>query len=188
MKERVERLFVESIEAKRASLSCLPERVVDAALVLIESVAAGGKVLVCGNGGSAADAQHMVGEMVVRYARDRKALPAVALTTDSSVITAQANDRDFDSVFERQVEAIGRTGDVLVAISTSGTSPDVTRAAKAARRMGMKIIGLTGAGGEALATLSDVTVMVPADSTARIQEVHITVIHALCDLVEEEFS
>jgi D-sedoheptulose 7-phosphate isomerase len=188
VRERVEEIFKESIEAKRESLPCVPEKAADAAAAIVDAIRGGGKVLVCGNGGSAADAQHMAGEMVVRYAKARKPFPAVALTTDTSVLTAQANDERFDSVFARQVEALGKPGDVLVAISTSGDSPDVIEAAKAARAMKMKVVGLTGAGGDSLARLSDVPIMVPSRSTPRIQEVHITVIHALCELVEEELA
>jgi len=162
--------------------------VADAARLIVDSLRAGGKVLTCGNGGSAADAQHMAGEMVVRYARERKPFPAVALTTDTSVITAQANDESFHTVFSRQVEALGRAGDVLVAISTSGSSPDVIEAARSARRLKMKVVGLTGEKGNELARLSDVPVTVPETSTPRIQEVHITVVHALCELIEEELS
>jgi len=188
VKHRVEEIFRRSIEAKTASLECVPEMVADAARLIVDSLRAGGKVLTCGNGGSAADAQHMAGEMVVRYARERKPFPAVALTTDTSVITAQANDESFHTVFSRQVEALGRAGDVLVAISTSGSSPDVIEAARSARRLKMKVVGLTGEKGNELARLSDVPVTVPETSTPRIQEVHITVVHALCELIEEELS
>jgi D-sedoheptulose 7-phosphate isomerase len=153
-----------------------------------ETVRAGKKVLICGNGGSAADAQHIAAEFVGRYETERKALPAIALTTDTSALTAISNDYGFERVFARQVEALAAEGDCLIAISTSGNSPNVIAAVMEARKRGCRIIGMTGASGKKLASLSDACILVPSDRTARIQEVHITVAHIWCELVDEMFS
>ena len=161
--------------------------IVQAGAALTAAVRGGCKVLAFGNGGSAADAQHFVAELVGRFERERRALAAVALTTDTSVLTAIGNDYGFDRVFSRQVEALGRAGDVALGISTSGNSPNVVRALEAARTRGMVTIALTGRGGRA-AALADVHVAVDEDRTARIQEVHITVLHILCELVEQELG
>lgn len=147
---------------------------------------AGGKVLVFGNGGSAADAQHLAGELVGRYLKDRRALPAIALTTDPSIVTAVGNDMGFDAVFRRQVEAHGRKGDVAIGISTSGRSPNVIRALETARANGLVTMALTGEGGGKLAGLVDHLIDVPSTDTPRVQEVHGLVVHLLCQIVEEE--
>jgi D-sedoheptulose 7-phosphate isomerase len=149
------------------------------------SVQAGGRVLTFGNGGSAADAQHFAGELVGRYLRDRPAISAIALTTDSSIVTALANDFGFDTVFRRQVEAHGRPGDVAFGITTSGRSPNVRQALAAARTRGLVTVALTGAGGDALAGSVDHLIDVPSRDTPRVQEVHGMVIHLLCQLIEE---
>jgi D-sedoheptulose 7-phosphate isomerase len=155
------------------------------ARVLRERVAAGGKVLICGNGGSAADAQHVATELAVRYVKNRKAIPAVALTVDSSILTAASNDFGFERAFARQVEALGRRGDVLLAISTSGDSPNVLRAAETARAAGLVTVGLTGETGGALAERVDHCLKVPSRTTARIQEAHLVIEHLLCEALEE---
>jgi phosphoheptose isomerase len=157
-----------------------------AADVLLKALGAGRKVLACGNGGSAADAQHFAAELVGRFARERRAWPALALTTDTSILTAVGNDYGFDRVFARQVEAHGQPGDVLVGISTSGGSPNVVAAVEAARARGLVTVGLTGRDGGALGRAVDVHLNVPSASPARVQEVHITLLHVLCDLVEQE--
>jgi D-sedoheptulose 7-phosphate isomerase len=149
------------------------------------SLQGGGRVLVFGNGGSAADAQHFAGELVGRFQRERQGLSALALTTDPSVITAVGNDLGFQAVFRRQVEAHGRTGDVAVAISTSGRSPNVIEALKTARERGLVTVALTGEGGGALAPLADHLIAVPSRDTQRIQEVHGMVVHILCEIVED---
>lgn len=154
------------------------------ALVILETFKSGNKVLLCGNGGSAADAQHIAAEFVGRYEAERKALPAIALTTDTSALTALANDYDFDRVFSRQVDALAVPGDCLIAISTSGTSPNVISAVMAARKRGCKVVGMTGAQGKKLAALCDACLMIPSTRTARIQEAHITVAHIWCEMVE----
>lgn len=149
---------------------------------------AGGQVLTFGNGGSAADAQHLAGELLGRFLRDRRALPAIALTTDPSVLTAVANDMGFDAVFRRQIEAHGRQGDVAVGITTSGRSPNVVAALGAARERGLLTVGLTGGGGGKLPGLVDFLIDVPSASTPRIQEVHGMVVHLLCEIVEDEIA
>lgn len=152
--------------------------------LVAETVAGGGKLLFCGNGGSAADAQHLAAEYVVRFARDRGPLPAVALTTDTSVLTATGNDFGFDSVFERQVLALGRAGDLLLLHSTSGESANLLRAAKAGAEMGVKTAALLAKGGGPLAALVDLALIVPTDSTARAQEVHLLIGHIVCEHVD----
>jgi D-sedoheptulose 7-phosphate isomerase len=156
----------------------------EVARVMVERVAAGAKVLICGNGGSAADAQHVATELAVRYLANRKAIPAVALTVDSSVLTAASNDLGFEHVFSRQVEALGQPGDVLLAISTSGSSPNVVRAAETARARGLVTVGLTGASGGKLAGVVDHCVRAPSNDTPRIQEAHLVIEHLLCEALE----
>ncbi len=147
---------------------------------------AGGKVLIAGNGGSAADAQHIAGEFLSRLNFDRNPLPAIALTTDTSVLTAIGNDYGFDRVFERQVRGLGRPGDVLIAISTSGRSPNIIAALKAAREIGVVTVGFTGSGPRAMAAFCDLCLCAPSDETPQIQQVHIVAAHAICGLVESE--
>lgn len=167
------------------ALKALVPSVIEVAKVVAQALESGDKVLLCGNGGSAADAQHIAGELVGRFLRERRPLPALALNANTSVLTALGNDYGFEEVFARQVAALGRPGDVLIAISTSGNSPNVLRAAKAARERGMKVIGLTGAGGGKLRELCDLCLCVPSASTPRIQEMHILIGHIICQLVEE---
>jgi phosphoheptose isomerase len=159
-----------------------------AAEILREAVIAGRKVLLCGNGGSAADAQHIAAELVGRFVVERRPLAAIALTTDTSALTAIANDYGFEHVFSRQVEGLGAAGDVLVAITTSGTSKNVVAAVAAARARGMKVIGLTGVRGAAFVASCDAGIAVPSANTARIQELHITIGHLLCEAVDEAFA
>jgi D-sedoheptulose 7-phosphate isomerase len=183
-------------EAIRASLRATSKLYVDmsevmagpaarAAELLIAALKGGGTLYVCGNGGSAAESQHIAGELVGRFLMNRPALPCVALTTDSSILTAVANDYDFSRTFERQVEALVKPGDVLWALSTSGNSPNVLKAAVRARQRGAKVLGMTGRSGGKLAELCDLCLCVPADSSPAIQEGHLTLIHILCRLVEE---
>ncbi|MEZ5308707.1 MAG: D-glycero-beta-D-manno-heptose 1-phosphate adenylyltransferase [Pyrinomonadaceae bacterium] len=158
------------------------------AALIVEALRNGGKVLICGNGGSAADAQHIAAEFVGRYETERRSLPAIALTTDTSALTAISNDYGFDKVFERQVSGLAAPGDVLIAISTSGNSPNINAAVMRAREIGCATIGLTGAGGKKLAGLCDNSVLVPSTRTARIQEAHITIGHIWCEIVDREFA
>jgi len=160
----------------------------ECAELLLETFRNNKKLLLCGNGGSAADAQHIAAEFVGRYEKERRALPAIALTTNSSALTALANDYHFDRIFARQVEALGSSGDCLIAISTSGNSPNVIAAIMAARSVGCKIIGLTGSGGKKLASLCDAVVMVPSGRTARIQEAHIAVAHYWCEVLDTQMA
>ena len=166
--------------------SCL-DQIVAAADSLVASLRGGGKLLICGNGGSAADAQHLATELVstLTLANLRPSIPAVALTTDTSLLTAIANDFGVEGVFERQVESLGREGDVLIAISTSGNSANVVRAAQRARLQGLRVLALTGGSGGTLAPLADVAIRVPSDVTAHIQECHLAVEQLLASLVED---
>lgn len=187
MKELIRAQFEESIEIKRRSLA-LADAVAESAEMLIAALRRGNKILVCGNGGSAADSQHLAAELVGRFEKERQGLPCVALTTDSSVLTAWSNDYSYDTIFARQVSALGSSGDVLIGISTSGNSPNISRAMEEAQRKGMQRVALTGCGGGRLKDLSDVCkVIVPANHTARIQEVHITIIHIWCRLIDEAY-
>ncbi|MFH1416507.1 MAG: SIS domain-containing protein [Elusimicrobiota bacterium] len=156
--------------------------------MILDSMKNGGKLILFGNGGSAADAQHIAAELVVRFKKERKALPAISLTTNTSLLTAAANDYDYNKVFSRQVEALAVTGDVAMAISTSGNSPNVIEGARAAKERGVSIIALTGASGNELSKYADILINVPASVTAHIQEGHLAVYHVLCSLIEEEMS
>lgn len=158
--------------------------VAQAAALCVDSLRRGGKILFCGNGGSAADAQHLAAELVGRYQRERGALAAIALTTDTSVLTSIANDYDYDSVFARQVEGLGRNGDVLIGISTSGNSKNVLRALACAKAHGLKTVAFTGGTGGEMAKLADVAVIAPSSVTCHIQEMHIAAGHQVCGLVE----
>ena len=156
--------------------------------LLVETLRQGGKILLCGNGGSAADCQHIAAELVVQYQKERKALAAIALTTDSSILTAHSNDFGFDTLYSRQIEAIGNEKDCLIAISTSGKSKNILNAVDAARLKGMVVIGLTGSEGGSLRNLATHPVMVPSNVTARIQEAHILIGHWWCGVIEEALS
>ena len=174
--------------ARLADLSAesLVDDIATAATLVKETLAGGGTLFFCGNGGSAADAQHLATEYVVRYMKNRRALPAIALTTDTSLLTAAANDLGFDQVFSRQVEALVRSGDLLIVHSTSGNSPNVIQAAQSARGKGARVLALTARGGGALAALADVAVVIPTDRTDRAQELHLMIQHIICELVESD--
>ena len=163
----------------------LGEPVLRAAELVVESMRGGGKLLACGNGGSAADAQHFVAELVGRMGPERRSLPAVTLSVDPSAVTAIGNDYGYENVFARQVEGLGRRGDVLLAISTSGKSPNVLRAIQAARAKGMRVIALSGEGGDASLAECDVSIHIPAANTQRVQELHMAVLHAICGYIDE---
>lgn len=186
--ERIRSLIQESIEAKKTFLEGPLEAVLGAAEAVARSLRQGGKLLIFGNGGSAADAQHLAAEFVNRFLRDRRALAALALTTDTSVLTSIANDQDFKEVFARQIRALGRPGDVALGITTSGRSANVLRGLEEARRGGLVTVGLTGRDGSQLNGLLDYWIPVESSATPRIQEVHITVGHILCQLVEEKLA
>jgi D-sedoheptulose 7-phosphate isomerase len=156
--------------------------------LICEALRAGNKILLCGNGGSAADAQHIAAELVGRYERPRKPFPAVSLTTDTSALTALSNDYGYEEVFARQVAALANAGDVLIAISTSGKSPNIVKAAEKAKAIGCKTIGLTGCSGEPLASHCDLAIVVPSERTSRVQEAHITIGHLWCEMVDANLA
>ncbi|MET0070750.1 MAG: phosphoheptose isomerase [Candidatus Thiodiazotropha sp.] len=187
--KRIQMLFNQSIQTKIDALPLLTQDIADAAELIFNRLLEGNKVLSCGNGGSAGDAQHFSSEMLNRYERDRPGLPAIALTTDSSTVTSIANDTDFSTIFARQVEALGQPNDLLLAISTSGNSANVNRAVESAHERDMNVVALTGRdGGDMVKLLAaeDVEIRVPSDVTARIQETHLLIIHCLCDLVDHQ--
>src|SRR3989454_11289942 len=173
-----------SLEVKRCFFDEHADEVIRAAALIAEAFKANGKLLIFGNGGSAADAQHIAGELVNRFLRKRKALPAIALTTDGGVLTCVANDTGFENVFARQIEALGAKGDVCLAISTSGTSHNIVVACKQARAQQMKVVGLLGRDGGAVTALCDVALIVASNDTQRIQETHNLIGHILCELIE----
>lgn len=176
----------EHIEVVTA-LRNMESEVTEAAQKIGDSLQQGGKLLLMGNGGSAADAQHIAAELVVRYQKARRALPAIALTTDSSILTATGNDFDFNQIFSRQIEALARPGDVVVGISTSGESVNVIKALRAAKEQGVATIGLTGEIGGGVGEISDQTISVPSTITARVQEAHILIAHFWCEKIEEQW-
>lgn len=182
---KIETHLFQSAEIKRQTAASCAGSIAKAAEVIAGAFLSNGKLLLCGNGGSAADCQHMAAEFVSRFSKDldRRALPAIALTTDTSFLTAFGNDCGFEGIFERQVEALGSPGDVLIAISTSGNSANVIRAVEAARKRSIGTIALTGNGGR-LSAMADVPIAVPSTDTQYIQEAHLTVEHILCELVE----
>ncbi|WP_448970412.1 phosphoheptose isomerase [Neisseria sp.] len=187
LQERVAAHFAESIRAKQEAEKVLVEPTVQAAELMLQCLMNDGKILACGNGGSAADAQHFAAEMTGRFEKERMELAAVALTTDTSALTAIGNDYGFDHVFSKQVRALGRAGDVLVGISTSGNSSNVIEAIKAAHERDMHVIAMTGRDGGKIAAMlkdTDVLLNVPYPRTARIQENHILLIHAMCDCID----
>lgn len=185
MLEHISQAVAESIKVKRTFFAEHAMQVIQAAQIITDAFADNRKLLLCGNGGSASDAQHIAGEFVNRFLHPgRRALPALALATDGGALTCIANDSGFEQVFARQVEAFGKAGDVLLAISTSGRSPNVIAAAEQARNAGLKVIGLLGRDGGPLAPLCDLALVVPSPDTQRIQETHNLIGHILCDLVE----
>ena len=186
--DRVVQHFHESIHAKQMAMDALPSLIVQAGQLMASCLQDGHKILSCGNGGSAADAQHFSSELLNRFEMERPGLPAVALTTDSSTLTSIANDYAYREVFSKQVRALGQSGDVLLAISTSGNSENVVAAIEAAHERDMRVVDLTGRDGGAIAAIlqpGDIEIRVPSQATARIQEVHLLVIHCLCDLIDQ---
>jgi D-sedoheptulose 7-phosphate isomerase len=187
LSQRIHRQFEDSIAAKEAAMAAMAEPIAAAVRLMADCLRAGGKIMACGNGGSAADSQHFAAELLNRFEKERAPLAAIALTTDTSTLTSIANDYAYDQVFAKQVAALGRGGDVLLAISTSGNSPNVIEAIRIAHARGVRIVALTGKGGgrmtELLAT-DDVHLCVPAERTARIQEVHLLTLHCLCDGID----
>ena len=189
LSSRIAAHFEESARLKLAAAAALTEPVARAGQLFAQSLKAGNKAMACGNGGSAADSQHFVAELVNRFERERPPLAAVALTTDTSTLTSIANDYTYEQVFSKQLRAIGRRGDVLLAISTSGNSGSVIEAVRAAHEIGVRVVALSGAGGGKLVAAldaSDLSICVPHKVTARIQEVHLLVLHCLCDAIDHE--
>lgn len=189
LEQRIEQQFIDSADLKYQTAQLLSKPIVAAVQAILTSVTSGGKVLACGNGGSAADAQHFSAEFVGRYERERPELGAIALTTDSSILTAIANDYDFSVIFSKQVRALGVAGDVLLAISTSGNSANILKAIEAAHERDMTVVALTGRSGGKIGQAlreTDVHICVPHERTARIQEVHLLVLHCICDGVDTQ--
>ncbi len=184
MKNRVEAIFRESIEVKRAFSASNAERVAAVAAVMADALRAGRTLFFFGNGGSACDASHIAAEFVNRFQMERRELPAIALNTDMAVLTSISNDYDYSEIFSKQIRALGRAGDVVVGISTSGNSPNVLKGLEAARGRGMITVGLTGGTGGKMPPLADHLFIVPSKVTARIQETHITIGHVLCELID----
>ena len=186
MKEIVIKELKESANIKRMIAQNLSDVIANAAKIVIDAYKGSGKVLLIGNGGSAADAQHIAAELVGRFKLERIGLPAIALSTNTSILTALSNDYEYDTVFSRQLKALANDNDVLIAITTSGTSPNILKAVEVARSKSVKVIGLTGRNGGKLKDMADLTIIVPSNNTPRIQEAHITIGHIICDLVERE--
>lgn len=185
--QRIARHFQDSIDTKQRVVATLTPQIVAASYAMVDCLKKGGKILSCGNGGSAADAQHFAAELVGRFERERQELAAIALTTDSSILTAIGNDYSFDEIFSKQVRALGKPGDILFAITTSGNSANVTAAIEAAHLKGLHVVGMTGRGGGKVASLmqsGDVLLNVDSQVTTRIQEVHLLTLHCLCDAID----
>jgi len=184
MKEKIKKIFNESIEVKHKSLDKNLDKIVLAVKEINRAVKNNKKILLFGNGGSAADSQHIAAEFIGRFKKERRAVGAVALTTDTSCLTALGNDYSFDIIFSRQIEGLGQKGDIAIGISTSGNSKNVIEGIKKAKDLGLKTITLTGCDGGKLAKISDISIIVPSNDTARIQESHSCIAHAICELVE----
>ena len=187
LRQRASQHFLDSIAVKQEAEKVLPESVAQAVVAMVDCLRSGGKVMACGNGGSAADAQHFAAELIGRFERERQELAAIALTTDTSILTAVGNDYSYDEVFSRQVRGLGKKGDILLGISTSGNSKNVVKAIEAAKKIGLNVIALTGNGGGKIASLldaNDIHLCVPSNRTARIQETHLVLLHGLCDGVD----
>ncbi len=187
MRDRIKDILLESIQVKEEVLRTSVGKIKEIADIVIDSLKKNGKVIIFGNGGSASDSQHIAAELVGRFKKDRAALAAIALTTNTSILTALANDYGYEIVFAKQVEALGQKNDVAIGISTSGKAKNVVMAIKQAKKMGMKTIALTGADGGELVKMTDMSLVIPSSITARIQEAHITIGHIVCELVEQAF-
>ncbi len=188
MKNEIEKIFRESIRVKEKALEANVDKIASVVEEIVRVFRNNGKVLIFGNGGSAADSQHIAAEFIGRFKKERRSLPAIALTTDTSILTALGNDYGFDIVFARQLEGLGRAGDLAWGISTSGNSKNVIAAVNKAKEMGLKTVSLTGGDGGSLAKLTDISIVVPSKDTARIQESHICIAHVICELVENRLS
>ncbi|MCX5713639.1 MAG: D-sedoheptulose 7-phosphate isomerase [Candidatus Omnitrophica bacterium] len=187
MRERIKEIFSESIQIKEELLRSSVGTILKISQLFIDCLKKGGKVIIFGNGGSASDSQHIAAELVGRFKKERAPLPAIALTVNTSIITAIANDYSYDFIFSRQIEALGQKNDLVVGISTSGKAKNVAAGLRQAKKMGLETVALTGGDGGELSKLADVCLTVPSGVTARIQEAHITIGHIICEIVEEEF-
>jgi len=187
VQKKIEDIFKESIRIKEAALDSNKDKIAAAVETVTDAFKKNRKVILFGNGGSAADSQHIAAEFIGRFQKERRALPAIALTTDTSILTALGNDYGFNTIFARQIEGLAQKGDIAFGISTSGNSKNVIEGIDAAKRLGLKTISLTGCNGGKLAELTDISLIVPSKNTARVQESHICIIHAICELVEEQF-
>lgn len=188
MRDRIKEILLESIQVKEELLRSSIIQILDIAELAIECLKKNGKVILFGNGGSAADSQHIAAELVGRFKKDRSAIAAVALTTNTSILTSLANDYGYEVVFAKQIEALGQKNDIAIGISTSGKAKNVAAGIKQAKKMGIKTVALTGGDGGDLAKLADVSLLVPSAITARIQEAHITIGHIICELIEQALS
>jgi D-sedoheptulose 7-phosphate isomerase len=186
MRDRIRDILLESIHVKEELLRTAIGQIVEITEMVVECLEKGGKVILFGNGGSASDSQHIAAELVGRFKRDRAGLAAIALTTNTSILTAVANDYGFDIIFAKQVEALAQKNDLIIGISTSGKAKNVAGGIRQAKKMGLRTVALSGGDGGDLAKLADVSVLVPSSVTARIQEAHITIGHAICEIVEQE--
>ena len=185
MRDKILKSFKDSISVKQKFVDEYMETIIEVSRLIADTLNNGSKLLLFGNAGSACDASHIAAEFINRFQRERPAFPAIALNTDMAVLTSIANDYDFSTIFERQLKALAQDGDVVIAISTSGTSPNVIKAVETATRKGLKVVALTGAKGDKLASISDYVFAVPSNDTPRVQETHITLGHVLCQMVEE---
>ncbi|WP_418186054.1 D-sedoheptulose 7-phosphate isomerase [Aliarcobacter vitoriensis] len=188
MQNAIIKEFLSHQETIAKVIGSMEEPLLKASKIAVETLKAGNKILICGNGGSAADAQHFAAELTGRYKTERRGLPGIALTTDTSALTAIGNDYGYDRVFDRQVEALAQKGDLLIGISTSGNSTNVINALKVARELGCKTIGLTGRDGGAMNELCDINLVVPSNDTPRIQEMHLLFEHTICQIIDNELS
>lgn len=185
MRDRIRDILLESIQVKEELLRTSVGKIKEISDLLIEALRKNGKVIIFGNGGSASDSQHIAAELVGRFKKDRKGLPAIALTTNTSILTAIANDYGYEAVFAKQIEALGGKNDVAIGISTSGKAKNVAAGIRQAKKMGLKAVALTGADGGEVVKLADISLVIPSSVTARVQEAHITVGHIICELAEE---
>lgn len=188
MKKAIEDEFLSHLETINIVINTMQEKLQSASALAVETLKNGNKILLCGNGGSAADAQHIAAELTGRYKTERRGLPGIALTTDTSALTAIANDYGYDRVFDRQVESLAKKGDLLIGISTSGNSKNIINALKVAKELGCKTLGLTGRDGGAMNELCDINLVVPSNNTPRIQEMHILFGHTICQIIDNELS
>lgn len=185
MRDRIKEILLESIQVKEELLHNHIAKIIEITEAVLECLKKGGKVILCGNGGSASDSQHIAAELVGRFKKERAALPAIALTVNTSILTAIANDYGYEFVFARQIEALAQKNDIIIGISTSGKAKNVNLALKQSRKMGLKTIALTGGDGGELAKAADIALLVPSAITARVQEAHICIGHIVCELVEK---